>query len=262
MCALAAGLAYSDHQDFSQEAFPPLVLVHGAGGTRLHWPPQIRRMRAGFRVLAPDLPGHGESSGVGEETIAGYAHRLWDWAAALALPPFVLAGHSMGGAIALHTALERPGGLAGLILIGTGARLRVHPELLEASRDPGQFEAAIQQLVDWSYAEDAPAELVCLARERMAEIEPGVLHRDLLACDRFNLIERLSEIQVPTLVLCGEEDRLTPAKYSHFLAEHIPGAELRLIPRAGHMVALEQPEVVAKTIRRFMAHLGQTSPVS
>ncbi len=260
MSALAAGLAYSDQQDLSPDAFPPLVLVHGAGGTRLHWPPQIRRMRAGFRVLAPDLPGHGESPSAGEASIAGYAHRLWEWAAALDLPPFVLAGHSMGGAIALHTALKRPGWLAGLILVGTGARLRVHPTLLEASRDPDQYEKAIQQIVDWSFAEDAPMELVRLARERMAEIDPGILHHDLLACDRFDIIGRLREIELPTLVLCGEEDRLTPAKYSFFLAEHIPGAELRLISGAGHMVALEQPEVVAETIQRFMAQLGWASP--
>jgi len=78
---------------------PPLVLVHGAGGDHLHWPPQLRRL-AGCEVYALDLPGHGHSPGAGRNTITAYAQVLNAFADTLALPPFVLAGHSMGGAIA------------------------------------------------------------------------------------------------------------------------------------------------------------------
>lgn len=260
MSPQAAGLAYSDQQSSESETIPPLVLVHGAGGSRLHWPPQIRRMQAGFRVLALDLPGHGESPGRGEERISGYVHHIMEWAAALELPRFVLAGHSMGGAIALQAALDHPERLAGLILVGTGARLRVHPMLLEASREPDHHPRVVQQMIEWSYAEGASADLVRLARERMAETDPRVLHRDFLACNGFDAMEKLSAIELPTLIVCGEDDRLTPVKYSRYLAEHIPGAEVRYIPGAGHMVALERPEAVAEVIRRFMTRLGQPGP--
>jgi pimeloyl-ACP methyl ester carboxylesterase len=91
-----------------------------------------------------------------------------------------------------------------------------------------------------------------LAHARMAETPPAVLHGDFLACDQFDVLPRLGEILSPTLVICGEEDQLTPLKYSRFLAEAIPDARLEKVPKAGHMVMLEQPAAVTTAVKSFM----------
>jgi pimeloyl-ACP methyl ester carboxylesterase len=82
-----------------------------------------------------------------------------------------------------------------------------------------------------------------------------VLHGDYAACDAFDVMERLEEIRCPTLAICGTADRLTPLKYSVYLRDHTPGAELVLVDTAGHMVMLEKPEVVARAVFEFIASL-------
>jgi pimeloyl-ACP methyl ester carboxylesterase len=159
----------------------------------------------------------------------------------------------MGGAIALSVALEKPSLVAGMVLVATGGRLRVHPAILEKTGRPETFAEAVDEITDWSYSPQAPPRLVELARERMAEIRPPVLHNDFLACDRFDVLGRLGEIRVATLVLCGRADRLTPEKYSRFLASAIPEARLEMIDSAGHMVMLERPRDVAAALQGFMA---------
>lgn len=251
MTAQAAGLAYEVHGGHPDQGRPPLVLVHGAGGSRLFWPPQIRRL-PGTTVYAVDLPGHGRSPGAGRDRIEAYAEDLLRWMAALGLPRCVIAGHSMGSAVALMTALVRPSAAAGLVLVGGGGRLRVHPGILEAVVEPGEFAQAVDLIVKAAYGPQARAWLIEISRRRMLETQQGVLAGDLHACDAFDVLDRLGEISVPTLVVCGAHDRLTPEKYSRRLVEAIAGAELQIIPDAGHMVMLERPDAVAAAIARFI----------
>ena len=86
----------------------------------------------------------------------------------------------------------------------------------------------------------------------MLKNRPTVMQGDFRACDAYNLADQLDQIQTPTLILVGEQDKMTPLRFSEELAEGIPGAELTVIPRAGHMVALEQPKRVAEGIRSFL----------
>ena len=111
----AAGLYYFAH-GASDATRPPIILIHGAGGHHLSWPPQVRRL-LGERIFAVDLPGHGKSAGVGRHTIEDYAAAILDFVAALKLSTVVLIGHSMGGAIALRAAIEAPGQVMGLGLL-------------------------------------------------------------------------------------------------------------------------------------------------
>jgi pimeloyl-ACP methyl ester carboxylesterase len=230
---------------------PPLLLIHGAGGNRLHWPPGLRRL-PGRRVLALDLPGHGESHGPGANSIEAYAEIVLKWLKKNGVEHAIPVGHSMGGAIALLLALEAPEEFAGLVLIGSGARLRVAPAVLTASAQPGTFPQAVDAVMQWAFSESAPARMVELARQRMLEVNPDVLHDDFAACNDFDVMPRLAEIRLPTLVLCGTEDQLTPLKYSEFLAANIPGTTLVRIADAGHMVMLEQPQAVASALNEFL----------
>jgi len=203
------------------------------------------------RIYALDLPGHGKSGGVGRQSIQNYAADVMKFLDRVGLNAAVIVGHSMGGAIALTLTLDYPKRVLGLGLVGTGARLRVLPAILEATSNAERFSEAVQLINDMAFGPAASAGLKELAKRQMMTVRSTVLHGDFVACDRFDVMPRLGEITVPTLILCGTEDRLTPLKYSEFLHRHIPNSQLITFPGAGHMVMLEQPEAVAQAISRF-----------
>jgi pimeloyl-ACP methyl ester carboxylesterase len=229
---------------------PLLVFIHGAGGTHLHWPPQVRRI-LGQRIFALDLPGHGKSGGVGSQSIADYASIVVDFLDAARLNAAVFIGHSMGSAIALMLALDFPKRVLGLGLVGSGARLRVAPQILDGTSSAATFPTAVNLINEAAFSPSVNPRMKELAAQRMVEIRPSVLHGDFLACNEFDVMARLGEISVPTLILCGTDDILTPMKYSEFLRDRIPAARLVTFPGAGHMVMLEQPTEVANALAEF-----------
>ena len=131
---IAADIYYHLYQGGSGES-PPIILIHGAGGTYLHWPAEIRRL-SDYRVFAIDLPGHGKSEGRGQQTIEAYARNILSWLKAVGLHRAIFIGHSMGAAIALTLAHNHSDHVLGLGLVGAGARLRVAPVILENSANP------------------------------------------------------------------------------------------------------------------------------
>jgi pimeloyl-ACP methyl ester carboxylesterase len=229
-----------------------LVLVHGAGGSHLDWPAPLRRLK-GANVYGLDLPGHGRSEGAGYSSIAAYRDFLLALLDALGLEKAILVGHSMGGAISLDFALHYPDRLAGLILVGSGARLRVLPAILTGILS--DFEATVDLVLDYAFGPTATEQLKRLGRQRLLKTPPQVTHGDYAACDAFDVMERLGEVRCPTLVISGTADRLTPSKYAVYLRDHIPGAELVLVDAAGHMVMLEKPEVVSRAVFGFITRL-------
>lgn len=232
----------------------PLILIHGAGGSSLHWPPDVRHL-PGVSSLAIDLPGHGESLGEEKASIEAYSDAVLSFLDQMEINQVLLAGHSMGGAIAMRMSLDHPARVKGLILVGSGAKLRVHPELLEDCRREETYPEVISQLLAWSFSPAADQNLVRLAGKRMQDLPPSVLLADFKACDAFDIREQVGEISQPTLIICGEDDQMTPVRYSQYLAEKIQGSRLEIIPGAGHMVMLEKPRIVADLISEFTGGL-------
>jgi pimeloyl-ACP methyl ester carboxylesterase len=246
----AAGIHYFI-QEGGEMLGPPVILIHGAGGSHLHWPPELRRL-SGQRIFALDLPGHGKSSSIGLQSIRDYTRSAIDFMDSIELSQAVIVGHSMGGAIALTLGLDHAERVSGLGLIATGARLRVATPVLGNTANLATFSLAVQIINEWAFGPQADPHLKAVAARRMAETRPAVLHGDLLACDAFDVMERLGEIHVPTLVLCGTEDKLTPLTYSKTLASQISGAALQIVEGAGHMVMLEEPRRVAGVLKVFL----------
>lgn len=228
---------------------PTVVLVHGAGGSRLHWPAALRRL-PGATVYAIDLPGHGRSAGPGCDSIAGYVAAVIGLLDDTETARAVWVGHSMGGAIAQMAALRHPARVAGLVLIGTGAHLTSATELLTGP--VYDFEGAVEALTQRAWGDDGPPALVQLSHQAMAQLPPAVLHGDLLACRAFDLRAQLGDIEAPALVIAGTADRLTPHIHSVQLAQGLPHARLVTVPDAGHMVALEHPDLVADAVNDWI----------
>lgn len=246
-------LFFARHKGPSEKA-PALLLLHGAGGSRLEWPAELRRMpNAAVYVL--DLPGHGRSELPGRDTIEDYASVVLAFIEKAGLRDVVVLGWSMGGAIAQLIGLRQPPAVTALVLVSTGARLRVMDAILEGVVD--DFQATAEVIVDNVWAEGAPSALVEASRRRLQQADPAVVHGDYVACNRFDLMDGLSEIALPTLVINGTADRMTPLKYGRFLAQEIPDARLVVVEGAGHMVALEEPEAVAAAVHRFLGDLPE-----
>lgn len=231
---------------------PALVAVHGAGGTHQHWGLQLRDLSDTARVVVIDLPGHGRSPAPGCNTVADYSQAVVAALDALNLEQVVLAGHSMGGAVALWSALTAPERVAGLVLVATGARLPVLPAIFE-SVEQGDLATAVRLVIERAYARTTPPRLQAAGEVAFLENSLEVFAGDLRACAAYNVMNELAAITSPALVVCGDDDRITPAKFSHLLHNTIPNAQLVMVPDAGHMVLIEQPDRVNTAIRDFLA---------
>jgi len=224
-------------------------LVHGAGGTRLHWPVELRRLTEAT-VYTLDLPGHGRSLGEECDTIAAYAGSVAAFSHAVGIERAVIVGHSMGSAIAMTMALDFADHVAGLVLVATGARLRVAPAILEEIRN--DFDGTTELITRFAWSSESPSRLTKLGQRALQETGPDVLLADFTACDRFDVMERLREVETPTLVIAGSTDQLTPVKYARFAAEHISDARLVVVEGAGHMAMLERPAEVTRAVQDFL----------
>ncbi|MCL0078792.1 alpha/beta hydrolase [Dehalococcoidia bacterium] len=226
-----------------------MIFIHGSGHTSIFWHYQTSYFKTSEAI---SLPGHPEGKPC--TSVREYTDWLRGYIREMDYNGVILVGHSLGGAIAMDYGLRYAGDLKALILIGTGARLRVHPDFLAWCED------GIQNVAEWmknwepTYAL-VPPEL----RERLLEetrlVGPGVQLRDLLCCDKFDVMADIHRIELPTLVLCGSEDQMTPVKYSQFLAGKIKGARLVVIEGGTHLVPAEKPAEVNQAIEEFLGSL-------
>ena len=138
----------------------------------------------------------------------------------------------------------------------------MHPKLIEYCSSESTYPEAVSLIMEWAFSSRADQCLVDLAGQRMAELPASVLQGDFLACDAFDVRDRVEEIEQPALVICGADDQMTPVRFSDFLTEGLPNAHLEIVPNAGHMVMLEQPEIVAELVKGFLDDIhsdGKTS---
>jgi pimeloyl-ACP methyl ester carboxylesterase len=227
-----------------------LIFIHGAGNTSLQWHYQTKYF-AGSEAI--DLPGHPEGKPC--TSIDEYARWLHRYIKQGDPSPPVIAGQSLGGAIALMYALNYPADVKALILVSTGARLRVRPDLLKKIEDlidsPAQW---LKKVVEPPLSRVAP-DIAQKIVNGMAKVGPAVQLTDFLCCDKFDVMDKVSQTTVPTLVISGTEDNMTPLKYSRYLADKIAGARLVIIESATHHCLLEKPEKANRAIEAFLKNL-------
>ncbi len=221
------------------------VFIHGAGFTGESFAQQLAAFTGAH---APNLPGH-DASGCGR-SIADFAAWVEEFIQSAGIAQPVLCGHSMGGAVALEVALRARIPVRALVLLGSGARLRVAPALL--SQLETDFEGGAQTVASYCFAEltDERAQWVAQCMQRVGRDQTL---RDYHACDAFDVLDRLGEISVPLLALTGERDVMTPPKYAHALACRVPNSQERIVAGAGHFAMVELPEETNAAVRTFIS---------
>jgi pimeloyl-ACP methyl ester carboxylesterase len=233
-----------------------VVLIHGAGSTHLVWPAELRRI-GGYKVLAVDLPGHGRSQGLAQQSIEAYADHLKRFLESAGLYHVVLVGHSMGAAIALTLALKEPELVVGLGLISVAAYLGGEAEFLEYLSNPMTVPKGIQLFQQKAFGSGVEPTLVKRITGQLMETRQGVLYNDWLACTHFDLKEHIHRIEVPAWVAVGSEDHITPPLQARALADGMERATLQVITGAGHMLPLESPEILSQGLVGFLERLAQ-----
>ena len=227
---------------------PAAVLIHGYPLDGAMWSGVARALAAGLRVLKPDLPGHGENAAPAPESIEGQANFLEALLAAIP-GPVGLAGFSMGGYVALALMKRRPEKVKALALVDTRAGAddeagrAKRDEAIAAVREGGVQPIAQAMLGKLLSPEGLKrVDLVERANRIMTRQKPETIAADLQAMrDRPDQTASLSSIAVPTLVVVGELDVLTPPSESQAMTAAIPGARLVVVPGAGHLAPMERP---------------------
>jgi 3-oxoadipate enol-lactonase len=240
----------------------PLVLLHAFPLSSELWRPQLETAFDGFRVIAPDLPGFGRSPDFdGDPSVEHMANAVMALLETLQIRRCILGGLSMGGYTALAFARLFPEALRGLILCDTRAEADA-PEA-KANRDKmialAQSEGAraiadtmLPKLLGETTQAQNPQVMEAVRNIALAQRPVAIANALRALRDRPDSLDLLPQITVPTLVVVGEEDSITPLGAAQTLAENIPNAQLDIIPRAGHLSNIEQPEKFNAALREFM----------
>jgi 3-oxoadipate enol-lactonase len=240
----------------------PVVLLHPFPAHHEFWLPVAEPLAARFRFILPDLRGHGDSeAGDGPATMAKHAAdlaRVMDDAEVGRAP---LIGVSIGGYVLFEFWRKSRGRVAALGLCNTKApadsaearagRLQAANDVLERGTEPF-FESMIPRLLGKTTREARP-DLVAGALRMLRKMSPlGVAQVQRGMAERHDSVDTLKTINVPVLLITGEEDILTGVNEAELMRQHIPGSQMRVIPKAGHYSPWEQPEEVMRLLRSFL----------
>lgn len=221
-----------------------LLFIHGAGASTSVWRLQLLHFKD---ALAVELPGH--PNGTGCNTIEEYAASVEGYIEKNSVKDPVLVGHSMGGAIAITLALRHPD-IPGMVLVGTGARLRVRSEILSKINE--NYKEATELIAKWSISPTSDTVIAERNAEEMLHVDRKVAYGDFVACNKFDRMRDVEKISCKTLIIVGADDKMTPVKYSEYLHENIANSGLVVIPGAGHSVMLERYRAFNDALRGFL----------
>ncbi|MBU7010300.1 MAG: alpha/beta hydrolase [Theionarchaea archaeon] len=227
-----------------------LVFIHGAGSSSKVWTFQKRYFSRDHEVTLLTLSGHGGKKGEGKETINEYVEEVRT--TIQEYEDVVIIGHSMGGAITMSYALQNP--VTACVLAGTGAKLRVLPAILEQIKE--NYEQTIDFILEYAIY-NKTEQIMHQSKKEMLATLPEIMHKDFIACDTFDVIQEIEHLHVPTLVVCGSEDVLSPVKYSQYLAAKIEHSTLEVIENCGHMLMLEKPVEFNHILDQFFNTLDE-----
>lgn len=235
---------------------PVVALVHSLGSSSHMWREQIAALKDRYTLLAIDCRGHGKSSANGEISMAAAASDLKAVLDKEGIQLCHVVGLSMGGPIALLFNESNPDMVRSLVLADTFARpAEGNADRVAATREAIAYismqefgtQYAAERLMPTTSL-DVQDELAAV----IAAITPKAYNETMRAALLGDVTSTLAKVKVPTLVLVGEEDEVTPHASATFIAEAIPGAQLTTIPGAGHLSNLDNPESFNAALAQFL----------
>lgn len=251
--AYTGGVAYDP-------GLPAVLLLHGAANDHSAWQWQSRYLaHHGYAVIAPDFPAHGRSPGAVRTSVGDLADWAGELLAALGRDRAFVAGHSLGSLVALELALRQPDRVAALVLAGTSVPMPVGEAFLAAAKDDSPAAHAMQSA--WGHARLSPlaaspvpgTSLLAAGRRLVERAAPGVQYAGLAACHAYAPAPgRIEALTVPTTVIAGRFDQMTPPRAGEALARRIPEARFVLVD-AGHAMPSEAPRAVLAALRAAFA---------
>ncbi len=227
-----------------------MLFIPGSGGGREEWVCQTGYFTDAEGIA---LPGHPDGEPC--PNVDDYVEWLWGYIRQHQYQDVILAGHSLGGAIVQLYGLKHPERVKALVLIGTGVRLRVLPASTTALEKMITDETAWQAFLEQRYRLVAPEIRQIIIASKM-RIGPAVMLNDLHCCDKFDIMAKVHTIKLPTLIIGGSEDEMTPVKYANYLADKIEGARKVIIEGGTHFVFAEKPNEVNQAISEFLSTLS------
>ncbi len=232
----------------------PVVFVHGAGSSHSIWTLQIEALEGTRRVIALDLSGHGKSDMPNGEAdiINGYAKEIGALLDHLALEKFVLVGHSMGGGAVMAYLLGRPQRQpVAACLVDTS------PDLDLAKLAPGLFIETIESYMflikKRMTAKDSLAYKIWKEEEDNKRQHPEMVQRDLRACDKFDISDRVHEIDIPIFVIHGDDDDIIPPAVADALTKRLPRADIAIVRNSDHCPMVQQPAEFNRLLTKFLS---------
>ena len=235
---------------------PYLTFIHGAGMDHSIWA-LFNRYHAsnGYNTLAIDMPGHGKSGGDALTTVEAMADWLCHLLEAAQIEHTSLAGHSLGSLVALETAARRADCTESLTLMGTAVPMPVGEPLLNAAEKGNHTAVDMIMLFGHGYAAQLggnPVAGVNIVNNNMRLLERALddlLYTDLNACNLYqNGLNAATGLDVPTTLILGQQDRMTPARAATDLAKALPKCQTRILENCGHMMLAENPEAVHQAL--------------
>lgn len=228
-----------------------MIFIHGSADNH-HVYDRLVDALPSFERYAIDLPGRAGSDGPPLSTVAEMESFLSRFVDSEVEGDYVVVGHSLGGGVAIEHALApSTARLRAIVLVASGARLRVHPMIFRLFDDATQ-SGGLPPLPPGLFEPGVDLELVAEASHYRELTPVGTGAMDWRAADAFDRMGDLDGTPYPALIVTGSQDQLTPPKYAQYLATHIPKNELHVIEGAGHMLPLERPVEVATHIKRFL----------
>jgi 3-oxoadipate enol-lactonase len=239
----------------------PIVFLHGVGSDKSVWRPQLEHFAKERRAIAFDYPGYGESDPAPEDTTRDdYAAAILSAMSELGVGRAHVCGLSLGGVVAIAIHAAAPDRCPSLILADTFAShpdgAAIYQRSLAASDN---LRVLAESRVDVLLAQPADSPVRSEVIATMARINPAGYRIGAEAVWLADQRERAAAIRVPTLVLCGAEDRVTPAALSMALMRLIPGAQFQAIERAGHLPNLERPDAFNTLVGAFIRGVDSRS---
>ncbi|GAA3769204.1 alpha/beta fold hydrolase [Streptomyces coacervatus] len=251
-----AALTYDDEGPRDGDGVP-LVFIHGWTANRHRWDHQMAHFAKTRRVIRLDLRGHGESSGAGVRTIAELAADVLALLDHLEVERAVLVGHSMGGMIAQTITLDHPGRVERLVLVDSIARMTYSRGrgLLMAASTHVPYKLFVATNIQRAFAPGYPREEVRKYIKSSADTPREVVMTLYGAMRAFDVLDRVGEIHVPTLMIHGYHDIQLPLQQMLRMAKAYPDAEVRIID-AGHELPVEKPAELTTALDRFVSPVG------